>query len=159
MRRECRERFPRHRLQRKQYLGMHHGTCVTHVPWCMSGLLTRGGGENVHGIPGACATRNFTYVARGPCLLMSWLLTSPGHRQSSFERTHKFSSSVLDIFTWINENLSDIKMSINTMTSYILGKRFQVFGIIGPSLGTSPMTGKLPSQRTSDAKFWCFICY
>ena len=21
---------------------MHHGTCVTHVPWCMSGLLTIG---------------------------------------------------------------------------------------------------------------------
>ena len=34
---------------------MHHGTCVTHVPWCMSGSRTRGGGENVPGIPGACA--------------------------------------------------------------------------------------------------------
>ena len=34
---------------------MHHGTCVKHVPWCMSGLLTRGGGEDVPGIPGACA--------------------------------------------------------------------------------------------------------
>ena len=40
---------------------MHHGTCVTHVPWCMSGSLTRGGGENVPGIPGACATHNFAY--------------------------------------------------------------------------------------------------
>ena len=46
--------------------GMHHGTCVTHVPWCMSRSLTRGGGENVPDIP--CATRNFTYLARGPCL-------------------------------------------------------------------------------------------
>ena len=43
---------------------MHHGTCVTHVPWCMSGSLTRGGGENVPGISGAYATRNFTYLAR-----------------------------------------------------------------------------------------------
>ena len=34
---------------------MHHGTCVMHVPWCMSGSLTCGGGENVPGIPGACA--------------------------------------------------------------------------------------------------------
>ena len=50
---------------------MHHGTCVTHVPWCMSGSLTssflwnrwRG---NVPGIPGACATRNFTYLVGGP---------------------------------------------------------------------------------------------
>ena len=38
--------------------GMHHCTCVTRVPWCMSGSLTCGGGENV---PGACATRNFTF--------------------------------------------------------------------------------------------------
>ena len=34
---------------------MHHGTCVTHVPWCMSGSLTCGDGENVPCIPGACA--------------------------------------------------------------------------------------------------------
>ena len=49
--------FPRHRLQRKPLVsdpGMHHGTCVTHVPWCMSWSLTHGGGENVPGIPGAC---------------------------------------------------------------------------------------------------------
>ena len=68
MRRECRERFPRHRVQRKPLVsdtGMYHGTCVTHVPWCMSQSLTRGGGENVPGIPGACATRDFTYLARG----------------------------------------------------------------------------------------------
>ena len=45
---------------------MHHGTCVTHVPWCMSGSLTCGGGENVPCIFGACATRNCTYLARGP---------------------------------------------------------------------------------------------
>ena len=50
---------PRRRIQRKLLVsdpGMHHGTCVTHVPWCMSGSLTHGGGENVPGIPGACAS-------------------------------------------------------------------------------------------------------
>ena len=60
--------FSRHRLQRKSLVSdssMHHGTCVTHVPWCMSGSLTRVGGENVPVIPGACVTRNFTYLARG----------------------------------------------------------------------------------------------
>ena len=69
MRRECRERFPRHRFQRKPLVsdpGMHHGTCVKHVPWCMSESLTDGGWENVPGIPGACATRNFAYLVRGP---------------------------------------------------------------------------------------------
>ena len=50
--------FPRRRFQRKPLVSdpeMHHGTCVTHVPWCMSGSLTRGDGENIPGIPGACA--------------------------------------------------------------------------------------------------------
>ena len=54
MRRECQERFPRHRLQRKPLVidpGMHHGTCVTHVSWCMSGSLTRGGGETSPSCP------------------------------------------------------------------------------------------------------------
>ena len=51
---------------------MPHGTFVTHVPWCMSGSLTRDGGENVPGIPGACATRNFAYLVRGPCGVISY---------------------------------------------------------------------------------------
>ena len=49
--------FPRRRFQRKPLVsdpGMHHGTCVPHVPRCMSGSLTCGDGENVPGIPGAC---------------------------------------------------------------------------------------------------------
>ena len=69
MRRECRERFPRHRLQRNPLVSdptMHHGTCGTHVPWCMSGSQIHGGGENVLVIPGEWATRNFAYLARGP---------------------------------------------------------------------------------------------
>ena len=38
--RECRERFPP-----PSQVGdpdMHHGTCVTHVPWCMPGSLISG---------------------------------------------------------------------------------------------------------------------
>ena len=59
MRRECRERFPPPPISKKLLYsdpGMHHGTCVTHVPWCMSGSLTFGDGENVPGIPGACTS-------------------------------------------------------------------------------------------------------
>ena len=56
---------------------MHHGTCVTRVPWCMLGSLTSGfilsrWRENVPGIPGASATRNFTYLVRGPFVKMRW---------------------------------------------------------------------------------------
>ena len=66
MRREYRERFPRHRLQKKPLVSdpdMHHGMCVT---------LTRGGGENV---PGTCATRKFKHLLRGPFVVdqeVSW---------------------------------------------------------------------------------------
>ena len=68
MRPECWERFPRHRLQRKPLFSdpdMHHGRCAMHVPRCMSRSLTHGGGENVTGIPGACATCNFAHLVRG----------------------------------------------------------------------------------------------
>ena len=50
-------------LPNTQPLVSDHSTCVTHVPWCKSGSLTRGGGEKV---PGAGAARNFTYLIRGP---------------------------------------------------------------------------------------------
>ena len=65
MRRECRERFPHRQRQRKPLVsdpGMHHGTCVTRVPWCISGSLTHGGGENVAGIRSACT----------PVILRTW---------------------------------------------------------------------------------------
>ena len=57
--------------QRVSNPDMHHGTCVTHVPWCMPGSLTSGSlwsrwWGNVPVIPDACATRNFTHLVRGP---------------------------------------------------------------------------------------------
>ena len=70
---ECWECFPCHRLQSKPQvsdLGMHHGTCVMHVPWCMSGLLTCGGWENIPSISAACATPNYTYLVRNPLLMV-----------------------------------------------------------------------------------------
>ena len=50
---------------------MHHDRCITHVPRCIRDSYLAVsfevvGGENVPGIPGACATRNFTYLVRGP---------------------------------------------------------------------------------------------
>ena len=73
--RECRERLPP--PPRVSDPDKDHGTCVTHVPWCMpvsltSGSFEVGGEENVPGIPGACASRNFTYLVRGPLRPM-WL--------------------------------------------------------------------------------------
>ena len=43
----------------------------------MAGSLTDRDGENVPGIPGVCATRNFTFLARGPCdsAVRTWVVT------------------------------------------------------------------------------------
>ena len=98
--------FARRWIQRKPRvsdLGMHHGTCVRHMSWCMSGSLTRGGGENVPGIPGACA----------PAILRIWQethgegTTGPlftkrtdvlPQNQGPFSVSYLFSSKSLDHF-------------------------------------------------------------
>ena len=61
---------------------MHHGTCVTHVPWCKPGSLTGqvGDGENVSGISSACTTRNFPYLVRGP----RWTQVPSGRRYQGY---------------------------------------------------------------------------
>ena len=74
--------LPRHRLQRNPVFsdpGMHGGTCVTHVPRCLLGSLTRGGGEKDPGIPGACTTHTLTYLLRGPWkgyIIIAYILKS-----------------------------------------------------------------------------------
>ena len=104
--------FFRHRVQRKPLVsdpGMHHGTCVTHVPWCMSRSLTRGGGENVPGIPGACTTRNFTYLARGPCRGLDTLGTidnSAQVRRTSFTRWRSGCSQSTFASQWLSRKVS-----------------------------------------------------
>ena len=101
MHRECRERFPHHRLQRKPLVidpGMHHGTCLTHVPWWMSWSLTCGGEENVPGIPRTGTTHNFTYLARGP-----WSLSS----SSVLCWSHWLSLQFNWIFSGVRTRISD----------------------------------------------------
>ena len=76
--------FLAHRLQRKPLVsdpGVHHGTCVTHVPWCILGSLSCVGGENVPGIPGACATRNFAYLVRGLYGSMNRIIQQGAHQR------------------------------------------------------------------------------
>ena len=71
--------FFRHRPQKKPLVsdpGVNHCTCFTHVSWCMSGSLNRRGGESVPGIPGACTTSNFTYLARGPMTTAVYICAS-----------------------------------------------------------------------------------
>ena len=99
IRRKSQERFPCRRLQRKLLVsdpGMHHGTCVTHVPWWMSGWLISGGVENIPSIPSACATRNFTYLARGPCHSRYYGSNWPPDRRQTYHRGKWISS----LYAW-----------------------------------------------------------
>ena len=76
----------------------HVSTCVTHVSRCMSGSLTRGGRENVPGIPGACATRNFTHLASGPWndgVLLKHSLHCNGTTQGYVEHNEHFVDQVI----------------------------------------------------------------
>ena len=57
MRWECLEPYPRQR-------GLTIPTCITADSPAVSGE------ENVPGIPAACTTRSFTYLVRGPLLVM-----------------------------------------------------------------------------------------
>ena len=131
MRRECRESFPCHRLERKPLVsdsGMHHGTCVTHVPWCMSGSLTRCGAENVAGIPGAWAARNFTYLARGPwCLYGCHYNVAYGH--------------FVAVGTLINISGNRMVVRIERFAESVMSKRCTC-GSLGK--GNAPLLGRCP---------------
>ena len=82
---------------------MYHGTCVTHMPWCMSGSLIRGAGENVSGILGACATRNLTsgkrpmqYVPRtAHCPRLSYFVPYPSGRSLEVGRGQRHTFTAL----------------------------------------------------------------
>ena len=64
------------------YPGMHHG--------CMSRSLNRGGDESVPSIPDACATPNYTYLARGPWKrFLTYWLPMEGICQSPVNSYHK----------------------------------------------------------------------
>ena len=89
---------------------MHHGTCVTHVPWCMSGSLTRGGGENVPGIPGDCATHNCIYLLRGP---KHWL-TFSGLFRFQHQIVYKFSFCIKCRNKWMQKTPRELQPCLFT---------------------------------------------
>ena len=101
--------FPRRRFQRKPLVsdpGMHHGTCVTHVPWCMSRSLTCGDGENVPGIPRACAS----------AILRIW------------QEAHGWQSTIK--FIWNHNNNTWRVNECAQRTSTITGRREYIWYII-----------------------------
>ena len=98
MRRECREPFPRHWLQRKQLVcdpGMHHETCVTHVPWCMSGSR---GKRSRHS---RRMRKPQSYVSnKGPIVNVSYKYVRNYTSQGWFCRWIFFENGSLNLFLW-----------------------------------------------------------
>ena len=80
--------FLHHQLQRKSLVsdpGMHHGTCVTLVPWCMSVSLTSGSRENktLPAFP-AHAHQQFYIFDKRPICPQSFPCASHAHSHRAF---------------------------------------------------------------------------
>ena len=144
------------------------------------------GGENVPGIPCACARRNFTYVVRGlgPCSAifissLSWGCT--GGRVTSRDR-REYGDRGLPLR--VTRRLPQASASLSTSTTTeggIGGYRGSLFKGTGPTgcTGTTPpwrhsvptlpevvltwispeFTGHrwIPRTKVSDAELWCFF--
>ena len=114
--------FPCRRFQGNPLVsdpGMHHGTCVTHVPWCMSGSLTWGDGENVPGIHGACA----------PAILRIWQEAHTKHRfpyhKHRCNSDHEITKSYQVIST--DRNVKKTKWWQNKLTLFLWNFYLPVF--------------------------------
>ena len=138
--------FPRRRFQMKPLVsdpGMHHGTCVTHVPWCMSGSLTCGDGENVPGIPGACA----------PAISRIW------------QEVHKTSRRYLNIYTasgWIIQpnfltHPTQLTEQCPNCVAHDDVIKWKHFPRNWPSVQGIHRSRWIPHTKTSDAELWCFL--
>ena len=140
---ECWERFPRYRPQTKPLVihpGMHHSTSVMHVPRCMSGSLTRGVGENVPAIPGACATGNFAYLVRG--------LTGDGMTGTWVQLNRLFKPK----HGWVKFHNS-CGYDYFMMTS----SNGNIFRVIGTLCGEFTGPGEFPTQRPVTRSFDVFF--
>ena len=116
MRRECRERFPRHR-------GLAIPTCITARAWrtchdaCRDRLLAVsfevGGVENVPGFPGACATSNVACLVRDPWQVRyprgpGWNGVSSTQPRQNIAKRHQWAASIILAKTsfWCNSCVS-----------------------------------------------------
>ena len=170
---ECWKRFPHHRKPLVSDPGMHHGMCVTHVLWCMLGSLTRGGGENVPGIPGACTTRNVTYLVKSPLMTDPCFEFCRCGKMNSWRGTKKsraWETCVLNLVT-SGPRISGVTRGKSTQWShyrpFVRGIRrwlrpqpWMRHSMETPSAllafceGNLPINGGLSLQRASDSYWW-----
>ena len=102
-------------------------------------LLKSAAGENVPGIPGACATCNFTYLVRGPCKESTICTRSPFSG-------HPF--HVITLFRMLMGNYSWVFIFLSTLgifTSYSLCWNVKINWIISWQLSVHAVQGNLVS--------------
>ena len=115
MRREWQEHFPAADSKRNRLLAIP--ACITARASCKCrdacrGRLTRDNGENVPGIPGAYATRSFTYLARGPWRSWYWSLVN--------WQTHIGNHWLISAMTMISDPI--IFVVVVLTISFVIGK-------------------------------------
>ena len=118
--------FPRHRFQKKPLVNdpdMHHGTCVTHVPCCMSGSLTCCDGETfpafpAHAHPQFCVSgkRPMGNERHHPISHIRYFL-----RSISTDNPNEIKTSGLDDFAWMKLILGKVRFGscVWNKTEYI----------------------------------------
>ena len=118
MLRECRERFSRHHwLAIPTYITARASRRCRDACWGhkIAVSFEVGSGENVPSIPGACATRNFTYLVRGPwCVICGFIVWSTPcidivtlsitsyykHYENVFAKTRKQNNAKILLYKW-----------------------------------------------------------
>ena len=129
MRRECRERFPRHR-------GLAIPTCITARASrtcrdaCQDRLLRVpfevSGGENFPGIPGACAIRNSTYLARGPWAInfvFIWKLRCFLTRATKYSQLYNQIPNLTIAGFLVVSNYARVSVNVSIVTQYIFYRK------------------------------------
>ena len=143
MSRECRERVFHHRLQSRLVSdpSMHHGTCVTHVPWCMSGSPPAVAGKTFPAFPAHAQPaviriwKEAHYVT-----LLSWWGESTGDWWNPLTNVRDLSFSFCNVllFTWTSYS-TDSQVVSDLRTYLILFRAhatlwffvgWNIFGII-----------------------------
>ena len=134
--------FPRRRFKRKPLVsdpGMHHGTCVTHVPWCMSGSLACGDRKTFPAFP-AHAHPQFCVSGKSP---MDKLLYP--HKRCNYPlmpcHPRRSSKTINECSTWMSNY--DPRQTMDAITYPCLNRGWYLVTKRCQKLSTTIMGNKL----------------
>ena len=164
--RECRERFLRRRRQMKPLFSdpsMHHGTCVMHLPLCMSGSPTRGDRQKSSRY--SQRMRKSQFLVSGKKLMIfnkHSLISLPvtTNRNPAPPSIHLLDNNCWCLFQWNQRGKIHIGDLIAAKGVYSSWWRHQMeifFAIQAICAGNSPVIGEFPSQKPVTRGFDVFF--